>query len=83
MKYELNFQVLLEEDKVQGDFIAYIPALRLGVHGDSLEEVRENARDLLSMEIESLASQGKKIPNDDTATMEYICISAPVIKSLA
>lgn len=51
---QLIFQVLIEEDKTQGDFIAYIPAIRLGARGNTLEEVRENAKDLLQMEIESL-----------------------------
>jgi predicted RNase H-like HicB family nuclease len=77
---EQNFQVLIEEDKAQGDFTAYIPALRLGVHGDSLEEVRENAKDLLLMEIESRLKNGKSIPSDSNACMEHISISLPVIK---
>ncbi|MGU3473201.1 type II toxin-antitoxin system HicB family antitoxin [Paenibacillus sp. D51F] len=76
----LNFQLLIEEDKAQGDFIGYIPAVRLGVHGDSVEEVRENAQDLLLMEIESRLKDGKGIPSDNTATMESISIQVPAIK---
>jgi predicted RNase H-like HicB family nuclease len=76
----LNFQVLIEEDKAQGDFSAYIPALRLGVHGDSLEDVRENAKDLLLIEIESRVRQGKSIPSDSNASMENISICMPILK---
>lgn len=80
MTHELNYQVLIEEDKAEGDFTAYIPALRLGVHGDSLEDVRENARDLLLMEIENRVKHRKPIPTDNTAKMESINISVPVAK---
>lgn len=69
---QLNYQVLIEEDKVEGDFTAYIPAIRLGTRGDSREEVRENALDLLRMEIELRINQGKGVPADNTATMESL-----------
>ncbi|QHW35580.1 type II toxin-antitoxin system HicB family antitoxin (plasmid) [Paenibacillus rhizovicinus] len=75
---EMSFQLLIEEDKIQGDFIGYIPALRLGVQGDSLEEVRVNAADLLQMEIESRLQMGKSLPSDNTATMERLTISVPL-----
>lgn len=39
---DLNFLIMIEEDKAEND--SYIPALRLEVKGDSLEEVKENAR---------------------------------------
>lgn len=74
-----NFQVLIEEDKAQGDFIGYIPALRLGVHGDSMEEVCENAKDMLMMEIESRLRQGKSIPSDTTASMINISVPIPIV----
>ncbi|WP_054943688.1 type II toxin-antitoxin system HicB family antitoxin [Paenibacillus ihuae] len=77
---ELYFQVLIEEDTLEGDFIAYIPAIRLGARGDSLEEVRENARDVLQMEVESRLQQGKDIPSDNTATMEKLSILLPAIR---
>jgi predicted RNase H-like HicB family nuclease len=56
---QFTFQILIEEDKAEGDFVAYIPAIRLGTYGDSLEDVRENAKDLLHMEIESRLRQGE------------------------
>lgn len=77
---ERYFQVLIEEDTFEGDFIAYIPAIRLGARGESLEEVRENARDVLQMELESRLKQGKDIPSDNTATMEKLSILLPAIK---
>lgn len=76
---QLNFQILIEEDKVQGDFIAYIPAIRLGSRGNSLEEVRENAKDLLQMEIEIRRQQGKDLPTDDTAVVEHLSIALPAL----
>lgn len=76
---QLNFQVLIEEDKAEGDFVAYIPAIRLGARGDSLEEVRENAIDLLQMEIESRRKQGKGLPTDDTAVVEHLSIALPAV----
>lgn len=77
---ELVFQVMIEGDNVQNDFIAYIPALRLGVHGDTLEEVRENAKDLLLMELEARMNDGREIPKDNNAIMEMIHIPLPVKK---
>lgn len=77
---KIQFQVLIEEDKADGDFVAYIPALRLGVRGLSLEDVRENAKDLLLMEVEGRLREGNEIPRDNTATMETIHISLPVTK---
>lgn len=76
---KLNFQVLIEEDKAQGDFSAYIPAFRLGVQGDSLEDVHENAMDLLQMEIDSRVKQGQPIPTDKTAKMVVLSIDVPVL----
>ncbi|MEB9892805.1 type II toxin-antitoxin system HicB family antitoxin [Bacillus cereus] len=70
---ELSLQVLFEEDNAEGDVTAYIPALRLGVRGDTLDEARENARDLIAMELE----QGRKIPRD-TAIIETIRFSVTV-----
>ncbi|CAM4042653.1 type II toxin-antitoxin system HicB family antitoxin [Paenibacillus alkaliterrae] len=77
---EMQYQVMIEGDDAEKDFIAYIPALRLGARGESLEEVRENAKDLLMMELETRIRDGKEIPKDNNATMEMIHISLPVKK---
>lgn len=76
---QISFQVLIEEDKTQGDFVAYIPAIRLGARGDSLEEVRENAKDLLQMEIESRMRKGKELPADNSSFMDSLTIAMPII----
>lgn len=77
---ELQFQVMIEGDDVENDFIAYIPALRLGTRGETIEEVRENAKDLLMMELEARIRDGRDIPKDNNAKMEMIHISMPVKK---
>ncbi|OME69185.1 hypothetical protein BK120_33940 [Paenibacillus sp. FSL A5-0031] len=77
---ELQFQVMIEGDAAENDFIAYIPALRLGARGETLAEVRENAKDLLLMELEARIRDGRGIPADNNAKMEMIQISLPVTK---
>ncbi|WP_336775331.1 type II toxin-antitoxin system HicB family antitoxin [Paenibacillus sp. MMO-58] len=76
----ITFQVLIEEDKVAGDFTAYVPALRLGAQGETLEEVRKNVTDLISMELESRSRKGQtQLPDDNTAFMESLEIPIPVV----
>ena len=43
----INLLVLFEEDYAEKNFTAYIPAFRIGVVGETLEEARENAIDLV------------------------------------
>ncbi|AGA60067.1 hypothetical protein Theco_4067 (plasmid) [Thermobacillus composti KWC4] len=74
---KMKFTVMIEEDKAEGDFTAYIPAIRLGARGETLEEVRKNAIDLLEMEIESAMKRGQKLPVD-CALLETIEITLPV-----
>lgn len=76
---ELIYQIVIEEDKAEKNFTAYIPAIRLGARGDTLEEVRENAKDLLQMEIESRRKKGKSLPTDATTTIEQISIAIPTV----
>jgi len=74
---EQGFTIMIEQDKAEKNFTAYIPALRLGAVGDTLEEVRENARDLLLMEIESLRKNGKELP-EENCIVETLTIKLPV-----
>ncbi|SMF59485.1 Predicted nuclease of the RNAse H fold, HicB family [Paenibacillus barengoltzii] len=74
---EQGFTIMIEQDKADNNFTAYIPALRLGAVGDTLEEVRENARDLLLMEIESLRKNGKELP-EENCIVETLTIELPV-----
>ncbi len=46
--------LLIEGDSVENNYSAYIPELRLGAIGDTLEEVKENALALAQMETERL-----------------------------
>lgn len=68
----LKLQILFEEDKAEGNVSAYIPVFRLGVIGDTLEEARANAIDLVQAELELAKQQGRSIP-EDTAIFETIC----------
>ncbi|WP_207953464.1 type II toxin-antitoxin system HicB family antitoxin [Paenibacillus agricola] len=73
----MNFQVMYEEDKAEGNVTAYVPALRLGVKGDTIEEARDNVKDMIEMELEAAQKQGRSIPYD-TATIEFITVSIKV-----
>ncbi|MEK4297409.1 type II toxin-antitoxin system HicB family antitoxin [Paenibacillus sp. FSL R5-0914] len=69
----LRLQILFEEDKAEGNVSAYIPVFRLGVLGDTLEEARANAIDLVQAELEIAKQQGRAIPKD-TAIVEIVSI---------
>jgi predicted RNase H-like HicB family nuclease len=75
--HDLGFIIMIEQDKAEKDYTAYIPALRLGAKGDTIEEVRENARDLIAMEIESMLKRGKTIP-DENCIVETLTVSITV-----
>lgn len=62
MANELQLLVLFEEDTVERNFTAYIPAIRLGVRGDTLEEARDNAIDLAVMMFEQAKAAGRTLP---------------------
>lgn len=52
MKDALNLLVMFEEEKAENNFTAYVPALQLGTQGDTLEEARTTAIELIIMELE-------------------------------
>jgi len=52
MKNELEVLVMFEEDRAEQNVTAYISCLKLGVHGDTMEEARMNAVDLVEIEME-------------------------------
>lgn len=74
---EQGFTIMIEQDKAENNFTAYIPALRLGAKGDTLEEVRENARDLILMEVEAMRKHGKDIP-EENCIVETLTITLPI-----
>lgn len=76
---ELNFQVIIESDEAEKDFMAYIPALRLGARGETSEEAVANAKDLLMINLESRVRNGQEMPKHKDATMEMIKVSVPVL----
>lgn len=61
-----QYSILIEQDKAEGNFSGYIPAFRLGVVGESAEEVIGCAMDLLNAEIEKYKVAGKPFPEDTT-----------------
>lgn len=73
MKNELEMLVMFEEDRAEQNVTAYIPFLKLGVHGDTIEEARINAMDLVEIEIENGYLQGVVIQID--AQIETIQIN--------
>ena len=52
MKNELEVLVMFEEDRAEKNVTAYISCLKLGAHGDTMEEARMNAVDLVEIEME-------------------------------
>lgn len=66
-----ELKILFEEDKAEGNVSAYVPLFRLGVLGDTLEEARANAIDLVQAELEIAKREGRAIP-EDTAIIETI-----------
>ncbi|GKS12884.1 hypothetical protein YDYSY3_38840 [Paenibacillus chitinolyticus] len=67
----IELQILFEEDKNEGNFSAYIPAIRLGAMGDTLEEARKNAMDLVEIQLQTARTNGDDLPRD-TAIIETI-----------
>ncbi|MGU3473188.1 type II toxin-antitoxin system HicB family antitoxin [Paenibacillus sp. D51F] len=74
MVNELQLLVLFEEDTVEKNFTAYIPAIRLGARGDTLDEARENAMDLAAMVIEQAKAAGRSLPKG-RAIVESITVA--------
>ncbi|WP_181151204.1 type II toxin-antitoxin system HicB family antitoxin [Paenibacillus sp. PCH8] len=68
MKDVLELLVMFEEEKAEKNVTAYVPSLRLGVHGDTLEEARTNAIELIELELEG---RQERLP-EDTAVIETI-----------
>lgn len=50
-KTNVSLTVMIEGSRVDNNYSAYIPELRLGAVGDTVEEARENVLDLAKMEM--------------------------------
>ncbi|PYY31016.1 hypothetical protein [Paenibacillus illinoisensis] len=74
MKNELEMLVMFEEDRAEQNVTAYIPYLKLGAHGDTIEEARINAMDLVEIEIENGCL--KDVGIQDDARIEILHINS-------
>ncbi|MBO7745808.1 type II toxin-antitoxin system HicB family antitoxin [Paenibacillus sp. MWE-103] len=64
--------LLFEGNQSDRNYSVYIPELRLGVIGDTLEEARENAIDLARMELTRLIKTVKKnVPIIERLEIEF------------
>ena len=60
---EYQFQAIIEQDE-DGTFIGEVPALpACYTCGDTLEELRQNLREIVSMCVQELREEGKDIPD--------------------
>ncbi|WP_337035168.1 hypothetical protein [Paenibacillus illinoisensis] len=73
MKNELEVLVMFEEDRAEQNVTAYIPCLKLGAHGDTVEEARMNAVDLVEIEMEK--GRLKDVCSHDDARIEKLQIN--------
>lgn len=61
---------------MENNFTAYIPAIRLGARGDTLEEARENAMDLAKIKIEQAKAAGRSLPKGRAIVESITVVSA-------
>ncbi|WP_413379120.1 hypothetical protein [Paenibacillus taichungensis] len=72
MKNELEVLVMFEEDRAEQNVTAYIPCLKLGAHGDTVEEARMNAVDLVEIEIKKGCLREVSMHSDaQVETLQY------------
>lgn len=78
---EYTYTVIFEQDPETGRFTATIPALRCVTDGETLEEAREMAKDLIAIELEARREKGLPIPSDTPSprlpTVERIAVGVP------
>lgn len=70
----MNLLVLFEEDYAEKNFTAYIPAFRIGVVGETLEEARENAIDLVRKALEESQIKGQPLHPKGNAIVDTISV---------
>lgn len=61
-----KFMILLEKDGNENNISGYVPAFRLGVVGDTVEEVIELAKELITLELQKHQAEGKPFPEDSS-----------------
>ncbi|MFB5269939.1 hypothetical protein ACE41H_24590 [Paenibacillus enshidis] len=52
---QMKFMVLIEHDFAAQNYAGYIPALRLSAVGGTKEEMLQNLKDVVSMELEKVS----------------------------
>lgn len=67
----MEYRIVIAPDVRTGSrrtcFTAFVPALGVAVEGDTVEEARENAKNLITFHIESLKKEGVALPIEAVA----------------
>ncbi len=67
---------LIYQPLPDGGYEVNVPSLpEVFAHGDTLEEARENARDMLQFVVESMVVTGETIPQDSVPVVEKMSVS--------
>lgn len=74
-KNYLEYRIIIAPDVRMGSrracFTAFIPVLGIAADGDTVEEARENAKNLIAFHMESLKKEGLALPVEAVAN-EFI-----------
>lgn len=74
-KNYLEYRIVIAPDVRTGSrrtcFTAFVPVLGIAADGDTVEEARENAKNLITFHIESLKKEGEVLPVESVAN-EFI-----------
>lgn len=70
-KSTVSLTVLIEGSNVDNNFSAYIPELRLGAVGDTIEEARGNVLDLASLEMQKTTKKVSLPPIIENVHLEF------------
>lgn len=72
-----TFRTIIEPDDPSG-YHGFVPALK-GVHtaGDTIEEVKENLRDAITLHVQGLIEDGLPVPVSDQTIETIETVSVP------
>lgn len=75
IKNYLEYRIVIAPDVRTGSrrtcFTAFVPVLGIAAEGDTVEEARENAKNLITFHLESLKKEGAALPIE-VVTHEFI-----------
>lgn len=81
-KNYLEYRIVITPDVRTGSrracFTAFIPVLGIAADGDTVEEARENAKNLIAFHIESLKKEGEILPVEMVANEFITTARVPV-----